>query len=382
MVKTLFQKGPLLSERIEQTDGRATGFDYMRLLLAILIICFHSVVTAYGPDAQTDFNNTVYGKFLVPLLLPMFFTLSGFLVAGSLMRSKGITIFLGLRAFRIFPALFVDTLFCALIIGPLLTTLPLVDYIQSPELHKYFQNILGIIHYYLPGVFESNPSHLVNGQLWTIPSELECYILLSILAVLGIHRHRMLFLSMVISAMLILEFRVLYFSAEPWAGRLLPLYFLSGVLVYLFRDKVRWNAWLFGGSTILSVVFLSNPKLAYLAPLPIAYTTVYIGLKNPKKIGLLKQGDYSYGLYLYGFPVQQALVATIPFASTWYGNILLGVPMTFVLAMLSWHLVEKRVLSRKNILQKIHEMLPATPLTKLYSEGFSSRLAATNNRNS
>ena len=70
----------------------------------------------------------------------------------------------------------------ALILGTLLTTLPLGEYFAHPMLHSYFLNIIGDIHYFLPGVFDQNPSHRVNGQLWTIPFELECYIVLAAVA--------------------------------------------------------------------------------------------------------------------------------------------------------------------------------------------------------
>ncbi|HET8695306.1 MAG TPA: acyltransferase, partial [Aquabacterium sp.] len=160
---------------MKSTNGKPSGFDYMRLTLAALVICFHSIVTSYGVEAQNQFNQTFSGK-AFGMILPMFFCLSGFLVAGSLMRSRSVTTFIGLRALRIYPALAIDTIFFGLIIGPILTTLPLSDYFSNPTVHNYLLNAVGIIHYYLPGVFENNPSKSVNGQLWTIQYEMECYI--------------------------------------------------------------------------------------------------------------------------------------------------------------------------------------------------------------
>ena len=104
----------------------------------------------------------------------MFFALSGFLVASSLERCKTLFTFLGLRAIRILPALAVEIFISALIIGPLFTTEPAKAYFAAPEFHDYFLNILGDIHYHLPGVFAANPSDAVNGQLWTVPYEMIC----------------------------------------------------------------------------------------------------------------------------------------------------------------------------------------------------------------
>src|ERR1700761_3676596 len=112
-----------IQDRISETGGRSTGFDYMRLVLALAILGWHSIVTCYGSVAQ-DAVGASPARPLIALLLPAFFALSGFLVAGSLERSRTIPMFLGLRALRILPALAVESLISALIIGPLLTTLP------------------------------------------------------------------------------------------------------------------------------------------------------------------------------------------------------------------------------------------------------------------
>ena len=103
--------------------------------------------------------------------------------------------FVGLRAIRIYPALAVESLIAALVLGPLLTTKSLPAYFSDHDLHTYFLNILGDPHFLLPGVFKSNPIDLVNGQLWTIPYELRCYVLLTALAMLGAVRRPVILLA-------------------------------------------------------------------------------------------------------------------------------------------------------------------------------------------
>lgn len=357
--------GPSFSRRLELAAGQPSGFDYMRLALAILVVCYHSVVTAYGDDAQREFYATSFGQ-LARLILPMFFSLSGFLVAGSLERSPGITTFLGLRALRIFPALAVDTVFCALVLGTLFTSLPLREYFQHPDFPNYFQNILGIIHFQLPGVFEGNPSNTVNGQLWTIPFELECYIVLAALGIFGVHRRRGAFVLLLCAAVLALEFRVVFQGAQPWAGRLLVLCFLAGVALYLYREVVQSKPVYFALAAALSLISLITPKLYYLSAFPVAYATAYIGAFNPKKIALIKSGDYSYGIFLYGFPIQQVLVALTPLARDWRVNLLLALPATFFFAALSWHLIEKRVLAKKGVMKIIQAKVPPNQLPKFF----------------
>lgn len=353
-----------LSERLNSANGKPSGFDYMRLALAVLVIGFHSVVTSYGADAQAKFNQTLTGQ-IFGLILPMFFCLSGFLVAGSLMRSRSITTFLGLRALRIYPALAIDAIFCGLILGPMLTTLPIKEYLNHPEFHSYLLNALGVIHYYLPGVFETNPSSKINGQLWTIRYELECYISLALLALFGLHRHKKIFSLILALALTAQTANVLIYDAKIWLGRELVYCFLVGVAVYLWREKITWNKTIFAASAVLGFTCHHRAELAYLAPLPIAYATVYLGLLNPKKIKLIESGDYSYGLFLYGIPIQQTLVNQLPFTRDWLINSALSIPITFVFAWLSWHLIEKRVLKLKTNLYNIEKTLPPNPFSNI-----------------
>jgi peptidoglycan/LPS O-acetylase OafA/YrhL len=128
-------------------------------------------------------------------LVPTFFALSGFLVAGSGMRLSTKNFVLN-RAARIVPALFADIVFAALLIGPLVTTLPAKLYFSGPTFFSYFLNIAGWVHYSLPGVFASNPSRDVNGALWTVPYEIGCYVVLAGLMISGaINRPRLVLLT-------------------------------------------------------------------------------------------------------------------------------------------------------------------------------------------
>ncbi|MCI0735547.1 MAG: acyltransferase family protein, partial [Beijerinckiaceae bacterium] len=143
-----------LSDRLTVTVGRPSGFDYMRLGLAVSVVLLHSFRTTYGDDAELW--ETPLRPFL-RVILPMFFALSGFLVAGSLERSKTMITFLGLRVIRIYPALAVEVTLSALLIGTAVTTLPLGSYFSDPLFWKYLLNAIGDVHFYLPGVFETNP---------------------------------------------------------------------------------------------------------------------------------------------------------------------------------------------------------------------------------
>lgn len=280
------------------------------------------------------------------MILPMFFALSGFLVSSSLARVPTIR-FVALRFLRIFPALAVEVFISALIIGPLLTTYTLYAYFSDEKFIVYFKNLYGNIQYLLPGVFLTNPfPEIVNGPLWTVPFELECYFVLTALALVGIFRSKLL-LAVAVGLMAILvSVSVPSYNpvASPIHGRMLVIYFLFGVLYFVFRDFIKLKVSLFVVFFVLSVIFVLNKSLVYLSPFTIAYCAVWIGLLNPNGIRL--PGDYSYGIYLYGCPVQQAIVYLLPRDMVhWYVLAPLSFAIVPVFAALSWHYVERPLLS-------------------------------------
>lgn len=169
-----------LGSALDEQKGFAQGFDFLRIALATGIIGWHAAhLSGHAEMARASvFWFTEY------MLVPMFFALSGFLVAGSSMRLSTKNFLLN-RAARILPALAADIVFAALLIGPLATTLPASRYFADPSFWSYFLNITGWMQYALPGVFESNPKHEVNGALWTVPFEMSCYVVLAGLMISG-----------------------------------------------------------------------------------------------------------------------------------------------------------------------------------------------------
>lgn len=330
---------------LSRAAGRPAGFDYLRLTLAVAIIGFHSIVTCYGSAVQNRILASGLG-WPFNLVLPMFFSLSGFLVAGSLVRNEGLGRFLWLRISRIYPALIFDTVVCALILGPLTTTLTLRDYFASPALWAYGRNALGLIHFYLPGVFESNPISKVNAQLWTIPVELECYVLLVFLAIIRLARAPRVFAGVCLA---------LSVAAAGWQavnmphdvarglvpGSALVLCFLSGVALFLCRARVPFMPTYFIAAAALFAACVYESRWIHLAALPAAYVTCYIGCQNLPRTRFIQRFDVSYGLYLFGYPVQQALVLLSGGAAAWYWNIALALPLTFSVACLSLFAVER-----------------------------------------
>src|SRR5262249_49082197 len=105
---------PTLGARLALANDRPSGFDYLRLGLAVSIIAWHGVVVCYGYASEANLWLGPIGP-LGWFLVPSFFALSGFLVMGSLYRNDLLS-FLALRGLRIFPALAVELLLSAFII--------------------------------------------------------------------------------------------------------------------------------------------------------------------------------------------------------------------------------------------------------------------------
>jgi peptidoglycan/LPS O-acetylase OafA/YrhL len=358
-----------LADQLALSRNRPAGFDYMRIALAAAIICLHGANVTLGLDRAME----IVGHFRVvnAMLLALFFALSGFLVTASLLRCKSLISFIGLRMLRIVPALVVETTLSAIIIGPIFTALPLSEYFADSQFRVYFLNIIGDIHFELPGVFLHNPAPgLVNAQLWTVPYELWCYAILALLAATTICFNRVLYLGFLVLAQIGLVCHdighrdELFIHLRP---HLLVFCFLLGVGFYLWRDKVPFNRATCLFALVLCGVGMAGGRDDAMFAVPAAYIACYLGLMNPRRSWIVSSGDYSYGMYLYGFVIQQCVAAAFgPSMQSWYLNVLVSLPLAFGVAIASWHLVEKHALRLRHQLER----LEAAALCRISVVGF------------
>jgi peptidoglycan/LPS O-acetylase OafA/YrhL len=344
-------RSPTLAETYEASQYRPSGFDYMRIVLSVAVIFAHSIDVSYGEAvAIRVWDTPIVG--VMKLVLPMFFVLSGFLIAGSMERCRSLVSFLGLRALRIYPALVVEVVLSAFLVGPLVTHVPLGAYFTDPKFFHYLLNITGYISYELPGVFAGNPTpDTVNMQLWTVPWELIGYASMAILILAGMKKHRVVALTGLV-AWLIADAIQLKLAGELRAtfgiyhdvhsGGKLMILFLLGVAAFLYRERIPYSATLFWPSLIFSLVApYCVPAADYLTLLPLTYVTLYLGLANPKRLGFIGLADYSYGIYLYGWVFQQFVADWLPWSRHWYLNIALSLPLACLAGVVSWYGVEK-----------------------------------------
>jgi peptidoglycan/LPS O-acetylase OafA/YrhL len=353
---------------LDEHRGIGPGFDFLRIFLAIMVLFTHSFLIAEGEKYQFSSPGITV---LQAAILPMFFALSGFLITGSAMRLR-LKDFLLNRGIRIVPALAVDIIFAALILGPIFTTVSLQTYFSSYEFWAYFANIFGVIHYILPGVFEHNPfPSTVNGSLWTVPYEIGCYAIMSALIIFGFLKRpfsALMAAALVTAVIIWLTIKQVnpatlggIFKPESSGftllnhfigskGLMLYVNFMLGAVFFLFRRFIPKHG-------ILALICVASPITAsfllpdvsgstlciIFAPM-LVYLTVYIGMTPIPRLPLYHRGDYSYGIYLYGYPFQQGLVTLFPKLTSPWLHFAISLPIATLVAMGSWHFIEKPIL--------------------------------------
>jgi len=355
---SFYRSAPSAGDILRANNGEGPGFNALRLGLSILILAAHSGWVA-GADTSQDWVG-LNGLFLLSLV-PAFFALSGFLVTGSAIRSAAVRPFLTLRFIRIAPALFVEVTLSALVLGPLFTTYLLRDYFGDIRFFEYFGNIVGRIRFELPGVFETNPlPNTVNQNLWTLKPEFYCYFLMALLIWLGVLRSRSLFGGFigVLAVAATAAAYLLGFGVQPgnYHWIVVVFHFLVGCVCYQWREHLRIHWALFLGALAIALTLMSSGReLGFLVTPFLTYCVVYIGLLPLHLPVAIRKLDVSYGIYLYGFPIQQALVAKLDWV---HGSgpllFVISAPLVVGFALLSWLLIEKPFLKLKR-----HVLAPA-----------------------
>ena len=327
-------------------------FDLIRLLTAwSVIVAHHFPITGTTAPAWIS-NQWLNWAWLGGVAVMTFFVISGYLVTLSWQREPRLLPFLWKRVLRLWPGMLGAVLLCMFVFGLPFTSLPARAYLASADTWAFLSN-LSLVHAVtgLPGVFAHQPvPGAMNGPLWTIPLEFFCYLALAALGLLGALRYRLC------ATLLCLAYMLWYLVAknDDITGELVlwPMYtayFAAGSLIGLHADWFRQH----GGKLLLALLpwcllayFLTpyqSTARFFLWPVLV----IYLGSLRTQRQWLRPLGDPSYGIYLYGFPVAQAVTALwpqLPFSA----NLAVTIAAATVLGSLSWHWIEARALRYKN----------------------------------
>lgn len=329
--------------------GRQNNFDFIRFVAASLVIYSHSFALSLGhEDTETlmllSDGQSTFGH----LALMIFFISSGFLITQSFDRSKDLVYFLRARILRIFPALIVVIFLTIFVLGPIVTELSILEYFKDSETYHYIWSLLlWPMQYDLPGVFESNTyPNAVNGSLWTLYHEFVSYLIVCLLGVAGL-----LYRKKFIVSLFIITYIFSFFSF-PRLDQILNIElfcgFAAGGMFYLYRDKFPMNGkWAILSAAVLLVTMFTN---FFIEAFTLFGGYLLLYLAYTPKINLHnfgKHGDFSYGIYIYGFPIQQTITYYMGGEMNQYLNFLLSYPLIMIFAVASWKLVEKNALKLK-----------------------------------
>lgn len=336
----------------ESLGGRDNNLNLVRIAAATAVLVSHSVAITTGNPALEPLRGLT-GLSLGDYSVGLFFGISGLLIARSFDRRTSLAHFAVARFLRLWPALFVVLAIGAFVLGPVMTALPVDQYLRRPSTWLYVPR--GLSLYFqadqLPGVFMANPMpESVNGSLWSLFYEVTCYAGVVALGLAGLLRRRALFAVFMLA---VLAGHVLSVFSHPAGGlayRLDLLGFVGfpfalGMAAYVWRDQIRLGP---GGVALcwLAVALSAgSPMLGTVTIVAVVYSALWFGyVPKGALLAYNRLGDYSYGVYIFAFPTQQTLVALLP-GQTAPANIALTVPVVMVLAFLSWNLIEKRALA-------------------------------------
>jgi peptidoglycan/LPS O-acetylase OafA/YrhL len=345
-----------LLERFKASSFRGPGFDQIRLGAAIIVL-FHHCSGVNGNDVRLDpLFHFSYGYIHFGFLaVAIFFAISGFLVTPSLLRSGNIIDFATRRILRIFPGLICVVFVTMLVLGPVLTILPLAEYFTDFQFYRYAKNIVTLTVDHLPGVTSGDGHPIdVNGSLWTLHFEVLSYAALAVTSILGILHRRSLFLAL----FLISYGTNIVLGLDPAFSALLParfvtfmslfVYFMTGAMLFVYADHIPYSPILAIGILALAVVTMPFGLGALFVPVCLSYLMVFLGLSALPGHSYLKR-DLSYGVYLIHAPVIVVITVYFPSFRVWWLVAVMVLSVTLVFAYLSWTYVEGPAMSHKKI---------------------------------
>ena len=341
------------SRRFDFTS-RSNNFNFLRLLFATLVILSHSFEFIDGNRSHeiltSIFKSISFGEFAVD----GFFLLSGYLIVKSWATEPKPLSFLAKRVLRIHPGYTVAVLMCALIVGPLAAEPS--EYFRKLSMSAVFEGIVRMKDPAVPEVFKGLHYPWVNGSLWTIPFEFKCYLFVLALGVLGLVRRRQAWLAITLVFFTIAVLKSMGHSipvshrTSLWLYPLcrLSMFFFSGGVVYLYREHIRFNKkyLLWSTAAVFIGMFSKDTAEIVLASFG-AYVLFYVAFRPTSALeAFRKLPDVSYGVYLYGWPVQALLIWYYPNITPWQ-LFFLALMGAAALGYASWHIVERPFLKLK-----------------------------------
>ena len=341
--------------------SRENNFDLIRLFAALQVVFFHvqdrlGIIIPY-----MDWFRNFKG-------VPIFFTVSGFLITSSFLRNKNeIRVYFINRYLRLFPALYV------LIIATTLSALFLgcisINNIISSDYLKWVIRWASYDQNYTPAFWQLFGTGIPNGSLWTIPVELSFYILIPFM--FFIKRKNLLFIIIfslsiisIYSNYLFHDFNSINPTIQTFTFSIIPYlyYFFIGAFMYLMWGKIKPYVenkffYYFGLLIFLIISDAFSPSLGFhtsmkvhtikelVMNLLLIVTTISAAFTQKNAAKILHGKDLSYGIYLYHGLIINIVIELVSNRSFWL--YILVFSFSILSAWFSWNYVEKPCLAMK-----------------------------------
>ncbi|TRX40453.1 acyltransferase family protein [Flavobacterium restrictum] len=325
-------------------------FDFLRMFFSVTILLAH--LGELSQHKSFEFLHRIANS---TIAVQGFFIISGFLVAKSYTNTPSLKNYFIKRAKRIVPA-YVFLLFFTVLALSFFSQVSALDYFSSSETYAYLGwNLFffNFMHPCLPGLFTGNLLCAVNGSLWTLKIEEGFYVLLPFLFYV-LHKIKKPFVVLFTLYFLSLLYWYVMedFFNKPLLAKQLPgylAYFVVGIYLYLNIEKVLKHKVKLFLIAVVAFVIANYFTLPIDVVHPAAFGTglIIAAFSLPFLNNFGKYGDFTYGIYIYHFPIIQLFRQYNLFEK--YNPILMAIGvsiLTILLAVFSWYGIEKRFLDR------------------------------------
>jgi len=328
-----------------------------------MVVVGHRYPLTSQPDAIEHWSLGLFPTGHIAVCI--FFVISGYCVTQSEIHTSSVFSYIMKRTLRIFPGLFFALLFTAFVVGPVVTSLTVADYFLTPQTYYFFDylKLYPPYHTTLPGVFMQNPYKEANASLWTLAYEFTMYLWV-IIAIF-------LFKSSWRWFILIFSFFFFFFCFfyEKFLGNIFVpfihldlfhlvdfgMYFVLGMLAYIYRHSFHFYWWgvlvallvWMGAYLAATTGYIPLAAIAWVRYFSITYIILYLAFLKGTANKFGNFGDYSYGIYIYAYPIQQSIVALLGKDLPTYQHVFLAFVFILPLSWMSWHYIEKPAIKLK-----------------------------------
>lgn len=333
-------------------DRQSNNFDLIRLAAAMQVLLGHAF-------QYLGFDQTRGLCWLIELFpgVPIFFVISGYLIAQSYDRSASVSDFALRRFTRIYPAMWGALGFSAVIVA-------LLHPVSAVTFATWLLAQATIAQNWHPDALRNFGVGVVNGPLWSVCVEIALYTAVPLIArlrsawLLGIAAASFAALYSGHAYLRGFSFTLAYVTPLMWAGM-----FLTGTLLYRARVKPPLSVCALAWAIVLalSVAMPNAPEFVLRATGNqlgilnfIALTGLIFALAFARPISLA--GDISYGMYLYHMPVMNVVIAL---GLTGAMGLTLTLAATGALALASWCLIERPCLEHLRHRRRAAEHVPS-----------------------